>query len=268
MTDVLFADEGLLALSREGEARYGLKNFLDLFSVFSSPPLFSVLHGRVEIGQVHRLTFQVQGDQPLTLALGGHQWAVKHIDWDRRQAYVEPTERRGRSRWLGSGQPIHFALCQAIKASLLEEALPAGLSKRATGRLQELQVDYGWLKAGETSLVQEDSVTRWWTFAGALANGVLANALRDGGCKSTFDDFSLNLGTTRRADAAVSLARETAGQTAPAIPSEGVEGLSNSIKFISCVPPPLRYRMVSARQVPREDVAAVVTQPVCTVISR
>jgi hypothetical protein len=198
-TDVLFVADGLLALGQTGEARYGLKNFLELFSVFSSPPLFTVLHGRVEIGQVHRLSFQVQGGQPMTLALGGHQWAVKHIDWDRRQAYVEPTELRGRSRWLGSGQPMHFALCQSIKGVLLEEVQAPGLSKRATGRLQELRADYLWLKAGQTSLVHEGPATQWWTFAGALANGVLAKVLRDDGCTSTFDDFSLNLGNAREA---------------------------------------------------------------------
>ncbi len=267
-TDVLFVVDGLLALGQTGEARYGLKNFLELFSVFSSPPLFTVLHGRVEIGQVHRLSFQVQGRQPMTLALGGHQWAVKHIDWDRRQAYVEPTELRGRSRWLGSGQPMHFALCQSIKGVLLEEEPAPGLSKRATGRLQELRADYLWLKAGQTSLVHEGPATQWWTFAGALANGVLAKVLRDDGCTFTFDDFSLNLGNAREADAVVHRAQEKASQTAPEIAGEAPDGLSDRVKFIDCVPSQLRRRMVSARQVPREDVAAVATQPVCRIISR
>ena len=118
---MLFEDEGLLGIGTEGEGRYGLKNFLELFSIFTSPPLFTVLHGRTEIGQVHQLTFQPRGEGPTTLALGGRQWPVKHVDWDRRQAFVEPTELRGRSRWLGAGQALSFALCQAVKSVLVKK---------------------------------------------------------------------------------------------------------------------------------------------------
>jgi ATP-dependent Lhr-like helicase len=35
---VLFEDEGLLSVGRKGEERFGRKNFLELFSVFTSPP--------------------------------------------------------------------------------------------------------------------------------------------------------------------------------------------------------------------------------------
>ena len=267
-TDVLFAADGLLALGREGEARYGLKNFLELFSVFNSPPLFTVLHGRVEIGQVHRLSFQAAGPTPLTLALGGRQWAVKYIDWDRRQAFVEPTEARGRSRWLGSVQPLHFALCQAIKAALLDPSLPAGLSRRATERLAALQADHGWLSADRTSLVQEGQVTRWWTFGGALVNRVLANALCDGGCTAGADDFCVSLGDAKEAGAAVSRARRQVAEAEIPISVDAAEALARTTKFIECVPLSLRYRMVTARQIPRQEVAAIVAQPVATVISR
>src|SRR5262249_35474117 len=47
---ILSEDEGLLWLGRKGEKEFGRKNFLELFSVFTSPPLFVVRHGRQELG--------------------------------------------------------------------------------------------------------------------------------------------------------------------------------------------------------------------------
>ncbi|WP_203329120.1 hypothetical protein [Candidatus Laterigemmans baculatus] len=43
--EILWDDAGILWHGREGESTFGRKNFLELFSVFTSPPLFSVLHG-------------------------------------------------------------------------------------------------------------------------------------------------------------------------------------------------------------------------------
>ncbi|UHD15070.1 DEAD/DEAH box helicase [Thiocapsa bogorovii] len=51
--ELLFEADGLLSVGSGGEAKYGLRNYLELFSVFNSPPLYAVLHGRTEIGQVH-----------------------------------------------------------------------------------------------------------------------------------------------------------------------------------------------------------------------
>ena len=49
---ILTEDEGLLGLGQKGEKEFGRKNFLELFSVFTSPPLFVVRHGRQELIRV------------------------------------------------------------------------------------------------------------------------------------------------------------------------------------------------------------------------
>jgi ATP-dependent Lhr-like helicase len=41
----------------QGRDAYGRKNFLNLMSVFTVPPLFVVLHGRRELGSVDESTF-------------------------------------------------------------------------------------------------------------------------------------------------------------------------------------------------------------------
>ncbi|MCP4884997.1 MAG: DEAD/DEAH box helicase, partial [Planctomycetaceae bacterium] len=94
--EILWEDAGILAMGTEAEDTYGRRNFMELLSVFMSAPLFVVLQGRQEIGYVDEMTFLgKQEGGPKILLLGGRAWKVNHIDWQRRKAYVEPTDGRG-----------------------------------------------------------------------------------------------------------------------------------------------------------------------------
>jgi ATP-dependent Lhr-like helicase len=68
---ILFEENGILAMGHAGEREFGYRNFMELFSVFNSPPLISVYYGQSEIGQVHELTFQLKDEGPTILTLGG-----------------------------------------------------------------------------------------------------------------------------------------------------------------------------------------------------
>jgi ATP-dependent Lhr-like helicase len=262
---VLFEDEGLLGIGTEGEGRYGLKNFLELFSIFTSPPLFTVLHGRSEIGQVHQLTFQARSEGPTTLALGGRHWSVKHVDWDRRQAFVEPTELRGRSRWLGVGHALSFALCQAVKSVLVKEGLAPQLSRRGNVRLEEVREDYAWLTQGKTSLVADGSSLRWWTFAGSLVNACLATMLSEAGCEARFDDFALRLESCAGAERSIHQLRQSLCQGIATTPENALKESVDRIKFIDCVPAALRQRMMRERQIPLVDCEKIARQMIAKV---
>ena len=93
--EILWSDQGLLSLGKKGEELYGHKHFLELFSVFLSPPLFTVLHGRQELGFVDELTFLGKTEGPRILLLGGRAWLVNHIDW-QAQACLYRAGRRHR----------------------------------------------------------------------------------------------------------------------------------------------------------------------------
>ena len=43
-TEILHSDQGLLSIGQSGERQFGRKNFMELFSVFLSPPLVKVFH--------------------------------------------------------------------------------------------------------------------------------------------------------------------------------------------------------------------------------
>ena len=175
---LLFDDAGLLSIGPEGERSFGYRNFKEIFSVFTSPPLFTVLHGRAELGQVHDASFLVRGGREPVLLLAGRSWRVTNLDWPRRLAYVEPSEMPGRSQWLGSPGALHFDLCRAIRRVLVTGHCPASLSARAADRLANLQRDFPWLVDDATTIVRDpDGDIRWWTFAGLRSNAAVSAAL-------------------------------------------------------------------------------------------
>jgi ATP-dependent Lhr-like helicase len=103
--ETLWEEAGVLWLGRQGQDNYGRKNFRELFSVFTSPPEFTVLYGKQELGSVHEVTFVARQDEgPVVLLLAGRSWRLTHLDWKRRQAFVEPNDRGGRSRPWTSGR--------------------------------------------------------------------------------------------------------------------------------------------------------------------
>ena len=176
---VLWADNGVMSFAPEGEAKYGRKNFMDLLSVFTSPPLFRVIFGRKELGFVHESTFYKRDEGPTIIVLAGRCWKTNHLDWKRRIAHVEPAEERGRSRWLGEGQFLSYRVCQSIRRLLSDDANQPIWSQRATAQLTELRTEYPWACPDTTTIVRHPSgEIRWWTFGGGIANTLLADHLR------------------------------------------------------------------------------------------
>ena len=178
--EILWSDQGIVSFGQKGEEAYGRKNFLELFSVFLSPPLFSILHGRQELGFVDELTFLGKKDGPRILLLGGRAWLVNHIDWLRRLAYVEATDAKGQSRWKGWTRGLDYPLCQSIKRVLIAKEGSQRRSRRATEQIAEIRHEFGWLESGSTVvLTGRSGEVEWWTFGGTRANAALARALAE-----------------------------------------------------------------------------------------
>ena len=93
------ADGPFLQIGPEAERRFGRRYFSDLTAVFTAPPEFLVLAGRVEIGTIGTdlLTEEVEG--PRVLLLGGWSWKVTHVDWERRGCFVEAVDSGGQAKW-------------------------------------------------------------------------------------------------------------------------------------------------------------------------
>jgi ATP-dependent Lhr-like helicase len=267
---ILWDDAGILWLGRTGEETYGRKNFLELFSVFSSPPQFTVLHGQQELGFVDEATFLQRKEGPRVLLLGGRAWQVNHIDWSRRVAYVEATEGTGRSRWKGQGHTLNFHLCQAIKRVLAGSGLSDRWSQRAQQKLEETRGQFPWLhEEGTTVIIGGAGRLEWWTFGGTRANGTIACELsRLTGSQVSSDSFTVSFDprlSHETIDQALNTLRTHDVATMhPAVDERALDGL----KFSDCLPPELAVHVLELRLNDEHGVRCILGQPTRFVVAK
>jgi ATP-dependent Lhr-like helicase len=246
---ILWDDQGILALGREGEKTYGRRNFMALFSVFTSPPLFAVLHGRRELGFVDAMTFLGEQEGPRVLLLGGAAWRVNYIDWQRRAAYVEATDVQGRSRWKGERPGIGFQLCQAMQHLLATDDHRETWSQRARQQIEAVRAEFRWLDADGTVVVaDQQGGAAWWTFAGMGANATLAHELAQATHSHIRHDSlsvtvepPVSFNTLKQALA--ELRTRDVNLLQPVVDERAIEGL----KFSECLPHDLALDMLRAR---------------------
>jgi ATP-dependent Lhr-like helicase len=181
---ILLVTSGLASMGPEGERLYGRGHFLDLLSAFASPMVLAAKYGATELGYVDPMAVQRQRERPTVLLLGGRSWKVTGVDWSRRTVSVEPTEDRGKSRWLGTSRWLGFEVCQAMRRVLLNEGdADLGLSRRGAQQLSEVR-ELITAPERQGSMLLEHMASgrlRWWTFAGGAVNSAIALRFEDAG---------------------------------------------------------------------------------------
>jgi ATP-dependent Lhr-like helicase len=262
-TQFLTNDEGTLWVGSKGEEEYGRKHFLELLSVFSSSPMFSILHGREELGFVDETTFLGSQGGSRTLLLGGRAWLVKHVDWRRRVAHVEETHADGTSSWRGQGTALGFVLCQAIKKLIEEESCPKCWSQRSVLRFAQIRKNLPWVQDSATTMVLKDNhEVEWWTFAGSNANGTFSHELGIFlGLPLSHDAFVVKMKAecSHGVERALEYLRsQDVSQLRPAVNEEALEGL----KFSTCLPRDLATDLLRDRLSDKGAVENVIRQPV------
>jgi ATP-dependent Lhr-like helicase len=249
---ILWSDNGILAFASKGESTFGRQNFMDILSVFTSPPLFTVMSGQKVLGSVHESTFYKREDGPAILVLSGRSWKTKNLDWKRRIAHVEPTDESGRSRWLGEGQMISHAVCQSIRRLLASNENDPTWSRRAVQQFTDLRDENPWVSTDATSLVRmANGQLRWWTFAGGVANTLLADSLKKN-CDVKSDNFSLVFPNTSSLEAVFGHISSIRPEDVKPIPN--IDAM-DSLKFSECLPPRIAAEVFTSRFDDRPGVA-------------
>ncbi len=174
---ILHESAGRLALGERGEKLYGWRNFSELYAVFSTPQTLKVLWGASEIGAIDVFFAQQEQLANLSFVLGAKAWRAVEIDWDEGIVRVEPMATSNLARWQGRPQLLRPELCEAIRAVLSADDMPADWSQRARVRITELRAEYGIGSAPSFELVPDSIGLRLWTFAGGRTNNLLARAL-------------------------------------------------------------------------------------------
>ncbi|MER5357822.1 DEAD/DEAH box helicase [Streptomyces sp. NPDC002785] len=256
-------DGGLLFIGPEAERRYGHRHFMKLTAMFTSPPEFTVLNGRTEIGRTDPDLLTEEIDGPRKLLLAGRNWLVTYIDWTRKRCFVEPADEGGRARWSGFGADRirSFALTRAARDVLLGQDPPVRLTARATAKLAEARdVHLHAVHPGGTVVTRHaDGDVRWWTWAGHRANATLAASLASVAVPHRRvsdqwirlrDDLTHQVWQIARADTG-------AGLCLPEVDSRAVRGL----KFGEALPLRLAEATLAARMTDEESAGMVLTEP-------
>jgi ATP-dependent Lhr-like helicase len=250
---ILVSGDHRLMLGPRGEKLYGHRNFMELYAVFSAPPVLKVMFGHQEVGSIDAWFLQLD-EKPNRCAfvLAGRPWKVVRIDWKSGTALVEPAEDGAYPSWFGQPVLLSRELCEAMRALLSGDASEPTWSRRASKVMAEMREDYAFLQDDTTALQSSGDRVKWWTFAGGRANALLAACLRERlGDKVIANNLAVTLaGDAAKSDAAIreaiallrgegALTDEVAHHHAPEA------GKARLSKFQPCLPPRLERELVT-----------------------
>jgi len=177
----LLLSSGRLSLGPKAERKFGRRNFMELFAVFSSPRSYTVqtVSGK-PLGSLNQAFVDRLVDGVSTFLLGGRGWAVVRIQHDDRRILVESAPRGRQPTWGGYiPQFLGFEVCQKILEVLTSnESFPA-CGPEAAALLAEHREEMQQVVAPRIGGTEfEDDEIRWWTFAGGRINSTLRYALQ------------------------------------------------------------------------------------------
>jgi hypothetical protein len=103
---LLLADSGMLSIGPEAERRYGRRHFMQLLSVITGTPEFTVLHGRTHIGSASLASLLAPTEVPRVLLLGGPPGGSPTptggagiASWNQRSFLATPLGGVARGAW-------------------------------------------------------------------------------------------------------------------------------------------------------------------------
>ncbi|UPU37484.1 DEAD/DEAH box helicase [Geomonas paludis] len=189
---------GRLVIGPKAEHRFGRKNFMELFAVFSSPQTYAVhtVSGQ-PLGSLNQAFVDRLVEDVSSFLLGGRAWAVIHVQHDDRRVIVEPAPRGRQPTWGGFlPQFLGFEVCQRILTTSLSDEVYPYLDPAASAVLDEHRETMRAVVGSSRGGVEvEDGEIRWWTFAGGRINATLRYALEavGGDWKVMTDNFLIKI---------------------------------------------------------------------------
>lgn len=266
--EILFSDGARLSFGDAGQALYGRRHFLELVSVFTSDPVFKVLHGRKELGTVDQVTFlRHRDDEPVTLSMGGRSWVVTALDWNRREAFVVPAAGRGKSQWQSGKIGMSWRFTRAVHALLTNDQVSERWTNRARSTFESLRSQYDILRP-EADVALGDrglNEVRWFTFSGSMINTVLADVISSFGFQDTsVSDFWIRVVGTTDARRIVEVIKSREAEDIRDCFKVSEDYLDN-LKFNECLPGGLAQAILRDRLLKEEEISATTARQVITI---
>jgi len=189
---------GQLVIGPKAEKRFGRRNFMELYAVFSSPQTYTVETGAGQpLGTLNQAFVDRLVDGISCFLLSGRAWAVLHVRHDDRRVVVQPAPRGKKPTWGGFlPQFLGFEVCQRVLRILTDDAAYPYLDEAAARVLVEHRDSMPSNLAPRRGGVEfEGDEIRWWTFAGGRINATLRYALEaiGGDWKVIPDNFLIKI---------------------------------------------------------------------------
>jgi ATP-dependent Lhr-like helicase len=253
--EILYEADGLLSLGTRGEKLYGRKNFIELYAVFTAPPVLRVQHGKDDVGciQAQFVTMHDWSRGPLCFRLSGRAWEVGQVDFGKGVLHVRPATQGRVPSWLGLPGVLSNALCRAMMDVLLHERQEgAWLSRRAAAELASMRESYGGLlEEGTAPLEFLPDGVQWHTFAGGAVNRLLAAGLEQTtGKKWVAGNLSLRCKDIAFSEAEQAL-RTMAALNWEHVATDSAQSMARGMlsKFQPCLPAMAESRLLAERLV-------------------
>lgn len=178
--DALRLASGRLVLGPQAERRFGRRNFMELYAVFTSPQTYTVETGGGQaLGSLSQAFVDRLVDGVSSFLLGGRAWSVVQVLHQDRRVLVESAPRGRQPTWGGFlPQFLGFELCQRILAVVLDKEVPSYLDPSAAAAFTRHRTSLREVVHSMDGGVEvEAGEVRWWTFAGGRINSTLRYAL-------------------------------------------------------------------------------------------
>lgn len=179
--DFLHNDGGNLSMGLEAEKAFGQKNFMELYSVFTSPNEFEVtgLSGDV-IGTIESAFLEKILEKDASFYLAGRAWSVERIEWKKKVVVVASAPAGKVPRWGGlSPAFLGYELSRKMRDILVSQEVLPYLPPEEQDWLQDLRDDKrAFLSSDFAPVEQDEKGILWYTYAGGYVNNTLRYALK------------------------------------------------------------------------------------------
>ncbi len=252
MVDLEFIceDEAFYSIGPQAEEIFGFRHYMDLLSVFSSPPMFEVVEGNRSVGFLDWLSLITpKGRERKPVVLAGKSWDIQEVVWSKQQILVSRSQEKGSTRWQGAALGLSFQMAQEARTILLSEEQSDRWTSRAKSEIEVQRNELNDLAqmAGQFFISEEKGKLVLPTFFGSMLNNLFACAIGSKlAIEVSADDFTISCGATEsRTQIENFLRTELREYLKNGLELE--EELLNQLKFSECLPRKLVEKAVLGR---------------------
>jgi ATP-dependent Lhr-like helicase len=179
--DFLHDDGGMYSMGLNAEKAFGKKNFMEIYSVFSTPLEFEVINlsGDV-IGTIQWDFLEKLLEESSAFYLAGRSWLVERIEWKKKCVKVVPAPAGKIPKWGGiTPNFLGYKLCRKMRDILVSTDEYPYLDFQAKDILESIREDQQSYLSDEFAPIEHDDKGMiWWTWAGGNINNTIRTVLK------------------------------------------------------------------------------------------